>query len=85
MHFNYQGVSGTGLTSGRRYHLSDADAVVTQELDSLPYVFTVVSQYHLIGQGPGNNLMLQNSGHVTINSNGEVTAEFTKIQEGACF
>ena len=83
-HFNYQGLSGTGLTSGKKYRLSDADQSVFNTLGPPPLEFTVVSTFELIGQGPGNNFLIHFTGHVTVNAKGEVTADVINAREGEC-
>jgi hypothetical protein len=40
----------------------------------LPYTFTYINNFRMIGQGPGNNFLVHTTNHVTINANGEATA-----------
>jgi hypothetical protein len=35
---------------------------------------TFVNNFRIIGQGPGNNFLVHENFHLTINANGEVTA-----------
>jgi hypothetical protein len=67
-------LSGTGLTTGTRYHTTD----IIQEsfksaLDKGQANLTFVNNFHLIGQGPGSNLSMHETLHETLNGNGTVT------------
>jgi hypothetical protein len=51
---------------------------VTQEQDSIPLVggaaeFTFINNFRIIGQRDGNNLLVHQTVHVTVNANGDVT------------
>lgn len=75
-HFQPQGVSGVGQTTGDTYRAVG----VTQEHQSLPLTngaanFTFINNFRIIGQGPGNNFQVHQTIHVTVNANGEVTSE----------
>src|SRR5215211_5830985 len=71
-HFNYQNVSGVGLTSGTTYRASTVD---TFRLEApFPSDITSVSSFHLISQGKQDNLLVNVLFHITVNANGEVTA-----------
>ena len=71
-HFQPQGVSGTGLTTGDKYQGTG----VTQGTFNCKVGFesTFVNNFKIIGQGPGNNFLVHENFHVTVNANGEVTA-----------
>lgn len=71
-HFQPQGVSGTGLTTGDKYQGTG----VTQDQfnGKVGFEFTFVNNFRIIGQGPGNNFLVHENFHVTVNANGEVTA-----------
>jgi hypothetical protein len=74
IHFQPQGASGVGLTTGDTYHATG----VTQEHDSVPitngaFEFTFVNNFKIIGPGPDNNLLVHQNVHVTIDANGNVT------------
>jgi hypothetical protein len=76
MHYQPQAVHGVGLTTGDKYNAVG----VTQEthniaFDGFPYEDTYVNNFRIIGQGKGNNYLVHETWHVTINANGEVTAE----------
>jgi len=73
-HFQPQGISGTGETTGDKYQATG----VTQEsfktsLKNNQANLTFVNNFRIIGQGPGNNYLVQENMHVTINANGTLT------------
>jgi hypothetical protein len=73
-HFQPQGISGVGLTTGDKYQATG----VTQETFGGSFVNgqfsdTFVNNFRIIGQGPGNNFLIHETFHVTVNANGEVT------------
>lgn len=71
-HFNPQGVSGTGDVTGDRYRGTG----VTQNTFNLTagQTFTFANNFRFIGQGPGNNSMVHQNVHTTVNANGVVTS-----------
>jgi hypothetical protein len=77
--FNWQGVSGTGLTTGDKYQATrgsnqEINTKVGQEL-------TFVEKIQLIGQGAGNNnQMLYLILHFTVNPDGTVTSNVANIR-----
>jgi hypothetical protein len=73
VHFQPQGAEGIGLTTGDTYHATG----VTQEHTSVGPSLndTFVNNFRIIGQGPDNNLLIHQTIHLTINANGELTAE----------
>ncbi len=80
IHFQPKDLKGTGLTSGDKYQGTG----VTQETmnisgKGLPYEFTYVNNFRMIGQGPGNNYLVHETWHVTINANGKLTAYIDNI------
>lgn len=72
MHLQPQGVSGRGLTTGARYQGTG----VTQEVFTTAAAQTqsFVNSFRIIGQGRGNNLLIHETIHITVNANGAVTA-----------
>jgi hypothetical protein len=78
---NPQGVSGVGQTTGDTYQGTG----VTQQMitfdgvDGFPFEFTFINNFRIIGQGPGNNLLVHATEHVTVHANGEVTAVVTNL------
>lgn len=74
-HSQPQGVVGVGLTTGDTYHgtgVSQND--ITFQSDGATSEVTVVVNFRFIGPGPGNNLLVHNVLHNTVNNNGELTS-----------
>jgi hypothetical protein len=76
-HFNYQGVTGLGLTSGSVYQASAVDHFRL----SAPFPSSIIStrSFYLISQGSGSNLLVTILYHITVNGNGEVTASIDTL------
>ena len=74
-HFQPQDVSGIGQTTGDTYRANGVTQQTTtlDGVDGAPFEFTFVNNFRIIGRGPGNNLLLHQTIHVTINANGELT------------
>jgi len=72
LHFQTQGLSGVGLTTGDKYQATDGS------IEEFNFRFgeevTLVENFRVIGQGPGNNFLVHLNVHVTINANGTRTA-----------
>jgi len=76
LHSNLQGVSGTGTTTGTRYRASQSDLDEFNEVaGDAPFESTTVTSFRIVGQGPGNNFVVHESAHFTVNAGGEVTAQ----------
>jgi hypothetical protein len=72
-HFQPQGVSGTGETTGTKYQATG----VTQDMTyfgRVGVVFTFINNFRIIGQGPGNNFLVHQVFHITVNANGTLTS-----------
>jgi hypothetical protein len=75
VHFQPQGAGGVGLITGDAYR---ATGVTQEEFNingPLPITDTFINNFRIIGQGPDNNLLVHQTIHITINANGELTAE----------
>ena len=69
---NPQGVSGTGQTTGAKYQ---GTGVTSSDFNTKAgFENTFVNNFRIIGQGPGNNLLVHENFHITVNANGTVTA-----------
>ena len=73
-HFQPQDISGTGETTGDKYQATG----VTQEsfkgsFQNGQFSDTFVNNFRIIGQGPGNNFLVHENLHITVNANGRVT------------
>jgi len=77
MHYQSQGITGVGTVTGDKYQATGVtqDNVYIAPDDGYPYVHTYINNFRIIGQGPGNNLQVHDTYHITIDANGEVTAE----------
>lgn len=73
-HYQPQGISGKGLVSGARYQATGVTRS-SGKFGGIPYTYTYVNNFRMIGQGPGNNYLVHENVHITINANGELTAE----------
>jgi hypothetical protein len=74
-HFQPQGIVGIGETTGDKYQATG----VTKDT-SFKFSFqngqaqqTFVNNFRIIGSGPGNNFLVHEETHITINANGTVT------------
>ena len=71
-HDQPQGISGTGVVTGDKYQ---ATGVTQDEFNtSFGVEETFINNFRIIGQGPGNNFLVHENFHITINPNGTVTA-----------
>jgi hypothetical protein len=73
-HFQPQGISGTGETTGAKY---SATGVTRQSFKSSlqngQANLTFVNNFRMIGQGPGNNFLVHETLHITVNADGTLT------------
>lgn len=74
-HSQPQGISGYGSVSGDRYQATG----VTQgqfkaSLQNGQAVISTIDNFRIIGQGPGNNFLVHEVLHLTINANGDFTS-----------
>ena len=72
-HFQPQGVSGVGLSSGAKYQATG----ITNSKDhfnGLPVSGSFINNFHMVGQGSGNNFFVHETFHFTVNANGALTA-----------
>ena len=75
-HVRPAGVIGVGQVTGAVYRGTGGTFQSEGEADGgFPYVYSFVNNFRVIGQGPGNNLMVHLTVHQTINANGELTAD----------
>jgi len=68
------GITGYGEVTGDKYQATG----VTRHNENLqpvayPVEYTYVNNFRIIGPGPGNNFVIHETYHITINANGEVT------------
>jgi hypothetical protein len=75
IHSNLQNVSGVGTVTGTTYRAVISNKQTTVFTAAGGQVNTIVGNFHIVGPGAGNNFILHNTVHVTVNPNGEATAE----------
>jgi hypothetical protein len=75
IHSNLQNVSGVGTVTGAIYRAVISNKQTTVLTAAAGQVNTLIGNFHIIGPGAGNNFILHNTVHVTINPNGEATAD----------
>lgn len=76
-HSNYTGTA-VGQTTGNVWKLKGGQwhiKVNWDDIDGFPYVLSYLEQQIAVSQGPSPNMMGRWRYHVTLNANGEVTAE----------
>lgn len=69
---NPQGITGTGLTTGDKYQ---GTGITRDNFGGrLGFEETFVNNFRIIGQGSGNNFLIHENFHITVNANGTVTS-----------
>jgi len=74
-HFQPQGIVVIGETTGDKYQATGVtkDTSFKQSFQNGQASQTFVNNFRIIGSGPGNNFLLHEETHITINANGTVT------------
>jgi hypothetical protein len=80
-HFNNQGVTGVGLTTGNKYLGTGGNRYTSRSREAIGE-FTFVNRFHLISTGASSNLVIHEIVHVTISANAEVTANVLHVSVG---
>jgi hypothetical protein len=81
-HDNPQGIDGVGETTGAKYQATGVtEDRSNQGSGGLPFTFTYVNNFRVIGQGPRNNFLVHENTHVTINPDGTATASVDNFSE----
>ena len=76
-HWNWANFTGTGLTSGDTYVVTQTfshtehDSVGENGVEN----FTLIFNFHLVSKGSGDNIQLHGVNHYTVNANGETTVD----------
>jgi hypothetical protein len=73
-HFNPQGITGVGLTTGATYHATGETLGTTTIRAEGGISDTFVNNFKIIGEGRAPNFLETDVIHLTVNANGEVTA-----------
>lgn len=75
-HVRPSGVVGVGLVSGKAYRGTGGTFEGEgYDADGYPATYSFVINFRIIGQGPGNNLLMHMTIHQSMNSGGEMSAE----------
>ena len=77
-HFNPQGITGVGLTSGATYHATGETQGTTTIKAKGGISDTFVNNFKIIGEGSAPNFLQTDVIHLTVNANGDVTATIEK-------
>lgn len=77
-HFNPQGITGVGLTSGATYHATGETLGTTTIRAGGGTSDSFVNNFKIIGEGKAQNFLETDVFHVTVNANGVVTATVDK-------
>lgn len=75
--WNADDVTGIGQYTGMEYRATGVTQDHTITDAALPYEYTMINNYHIIGQGQATNMDLHETVHFTVNANGWVTATVT--------
>ena len=67
-----QGLSGTGLTTGDKYQATGQTQGTFN--GKVGFETTFIDNVRIVGQGPGNNFLIHETFHMTVNPDGTVTA-----------
>ena len=75
-HIRPHGVVGVGQSTGAMYRGTGGTFEAEGWAEGgFPYVYSFVNNFRIIGQGPGNNLLVHLVVHQRLDANGELTAE----------
>jgi hypothetical protein len=77
-HFNPQGITGVGLTSGATYHATGETLGTTTVRATGGISDTFVNNFKIIGEGSAPNFLETEIVHLTVNAKGVVTASVEK-------
>jgi hypothetical protein len=77
MHFQPQGISGTGETTGLKYQGTGITSTSFKtSFQNGQANLTFINRFDIIGQGSGNNSTVHETAHFTFNANGTLTVFF---------
>jgi hypothetical protein len=81
LQINTEGVKGVGATSGSEYVSSatNNESINDSNTAGGQSEYTVTTKFLLVGKGKLPDLFTKVTMHVTVNANGEVTAEVTNV------
>jgi len=71
---NPQGISGTGEVTGDKYQATgETEEELNENFTNGHFTDSYVNNFKIIGRGKGNNYLVHENYHVTVNANGTVT------------
>ncbi len=74
-HVQPQGISGTGSVTGDKYQGTGITRFsFNADVIGFPFNTTFVNNFRIIGQATGNNFLVHQTFHITVNADGTVTA-----------
>ncbi len=74
-HVQPQGISGTGSVTGDKYQGTGITRFnLNADVIGFPFNTTFVNNFRIIGQATGNNFLVHQTFHITVNADGTVTA-----------
>lgn len=79
LHVNYN-LSATGLSTGRRYRLHAQQNLNVNARPPFPFAETAVLNLRWVAQGPGDDLVVKQRVHITVDANGDVRAQFFEFE-----
>jgi len=79
-HNQLQWAKGVGQITGDVYQANGVTHEVEANATGLPFTTTTADNVLLIGPGPGNNRRVHMTIHLTVNANGEVTADVNIVE-----
>jgi hypothetical protein len=71
-HFQPQGIVGTGSVTGAKYQ-GTGGTLETFTLKAVGVTDAFANNFRMIGDGPGNNFLVHENIHLTVNANGTLT------------
>ena len=80
-HFQPQGISGVGLTTGDKYQATGVTQFSETFGAPFPVTSTFVNNFRFIGTGAGNNLLIHEVAHLTIDANGVVRVDVDNFSQ----
>jgi hypothetical protein len=70
-------VTGIGLLNNVVYHATGVTRY-DEHFKDLPYEYTAINNFKIIGEGQAENLLVHQTVHITVNANGEMTVDVEK-------
>lgn len=80
LQLNPQGATGVGETTGLTYHSGGVEGgSETFQADGLPFEITIPNHTVVTAPGEGNTFIITQFTHITIDANGDATAQVVKL------